>query len=409
MKKIIWALVVCFSLFISIVSADELSDSMQTLLQKWYISTIPSDSQYYKGVLRREAAVVLGRFARDQRNQIPAQNCVMPNDITNFREPERWEIIAWCLFGLFKSSYEFYPNSSFTRWQLIIVMWRFLTNNPSLEIDWAYDTLLRMGIIKVDDRSKSWRTALRNELYLMISRVLAKNTSTNLIYLTESDFQLYTNQTIGIQFNYPKFWWTPEVQTFQGMGSATGKVMYQITFSLMPTVKITARESWYIDEMGSIWDRNQYFTTLFADTEWFCNKTELWQRKYMTECDFLPTSINYISYWINDGEFSPYMSLNFIQKSSSINFPYAEFSVLLYDLNTNNVWRLSNTFANVKQTFNQLQSTWKPFSAEDYQTLRNSFLTWLKNFRDIITLYPNEYKLFQGIKYFWESFTSYRQ
>lgn len=200
MKKItivIWGFVFCLFSFISITTADELSDANTFITSNRLQSPYVSTSNLYGKVLRREAAVVLWKFVTFLA-RIPTQSCQTPNDLGNLSQTEREEIVLGCKHWLFKSTLVFNPNDPFTRWQLIIVIARFLTANPRLELDEAYNTLLSKWIIKVDDRAISWRSSLRNEVYLMLYRMRTNNaTGGNIFSPTQT-----TNQSSTIT----EFW-----------------------------------------------------------------------------------------------------------------------------------------------------------------------------------------------------------
>lgn len=137
----------------------------------------PANTEFFASLSRWEAALLLKRFAVEQLNvtsKKDAKECMF-KDTSSLDETTAKEVEEACTFGLFKGTdSNFMPNAKFTRWQAIIVIARILSGEPTMELDDAYDYLLDVKIIKVDDRKESARELARAELYIMISRILTQ-------------------------------------------------------------------------------------------------------------------------------------------------------------------------------------------------------------------------------------------
>ncbi len=66
----------------------------------------------------------------------------------------------------------FSPDTQLTRGQLVMVVARLISRDSSLEKDAAYDYLLHLGIVTVDDRNMHETPALRKDLYIMLHRII---------------------------------------------------------------------------------------------------------------------------------------------------------------------------------------------------------------------------------------------
>lgn len=164
-------LIVAMSLLVLSISAtfaDEARDAAQALREKNIISQNPDKVAYEQPIQRREAAVVMKRYAVSEWKAM-TQSCSLWGDTTTLSEKN--ELLESCKVWLFKQASKFYPYQNFTRGQLIMVLARFLNNNPTMELDASYDDLLARRVITVDDRALSTRNAMRSEVYLMLYRL----------------------------------------------------------------------------------------------------------------------------------------------------------------------------------------------------------------------------------------------
>ncbi len=64
------------------------------------------------------------------------------------------------------------PNDLLTRAQLITVIGRIIGQNNAMEKDEAYDLLLHLGLVKVDDRADETTAAMRKDIYIIMHRVI---------------------------------------------------------------------------------------------------------------------------------------------------------------------------------------------------------------------------------------------
>lgn len=182
MKKlfVLVAVVFLFS-FVSAQGVDhESKQSVYVLEQNGLGSSSLQYSLLYTPLARWEAAILFGQYA-DQ---------ILDRAIDSAASCSFWDvtassivyadIIKSCQLWLLKwSNGNFNPYGSMTRWQLIMVVARMLSQDPSLELDAAYNYLLQQWVIKVDDRANSTRIPWRNEVYIMLARFLHNPTSSS--------------------------------------------------------------------------------------------------------------------------------------------------------------------------------------------------------------------------------------
>jgi hypothetical protein len=64
------------------------------------------------------------------------------------------------------------PYDYFTRGQLVTVVARMISSNPQMEKNEAYDYLLHLGIVKVDDRLIDSKFVPRKDIYIMLQRII---------------------------------------------------------------------------------------------------------------------------------------------------------------------------------------------------------------------------------------------
>lgn len=175
MKKLL-GVGVCLLLF-SLVSAQgvdhESKQSVYVLEQNGLGSSSMQHSLLYTPLARWEAAILFGQYADTilDRDADASASCNFWDVTTS--SIVYADIVKSCQLGLLKwSNGSFNPYGSMTRWQLIMVVARMLAQDPSLELNAAYNYLLQQGVIKVDDRANSTRIPGRNEVYIMLARFL---------------------------------------------------------------------------------------------------------------------------------------------------------------------------------------------------------------------------------------------
>lgn len=135
-----------------------------------------ANTNYTVGSTRWEAALLTKRFATKFKTvkKQDVNSCAF-KDLSKLERSIVKEIIQSCKIGLFKGSDgKFRATDTFTRGQAIMVFARMLSNNPTMELNESYDYLIKLGIIKVDDRATSTRSVPRSELYLMMYRMIIK-------------------------------------------------------------------------------------------------------------------------------------------------------------------------------------------------------------------------------------------
>lgn len=175
MKKLLG--LVMFVLLFSFVSAQgvdhESKQSVYVLEQNGLGSSSMQHSLLYTPLARWEAAILFGQYADSILDREPdaSARCTFW-DVTT-ASIVYTDIIKSCQLWLLKwSNGNFNPYGSMTRWQLIIVVARMFSQDPSLELYAAYNYLLQQWVIKVDDRANSTRVPGRNEVYIMLARFL---------------------------------------------------------------------------------------------------------------------------------------------------------------------------------------------------------------------------------------------
>lgn len=136
--------------------------------------TTPINTAFYEPITRKTAALLLIRFASNVLHIQPqsATQCVF-SDIGWINNTEQAEIKNACTMGILKWSQDkFWPDNALTRWQLITVVARLISRQSTMEKNDAYDYLLHIGIVTVDDRWESETPSLRKDLYIMLHRII---------------------------------------------------------------------------------------------------------------------------------------------------------------------------------------------------------------------------------------------
>lgn len=165
--------------------------SATNMMYKAWVTKLPLErTDLYWSSKRWEAALLLKRFNKKINKNVKDQyfDCTF-NDtygVLSWDIPD--EIAESCRIGLFQWywNWKFWPNDTFSRWQTILVFARMIAANKApfktgtyqQQLNNAYDYLLKKGIITVDDRSAASRAVTRNEMYLMMYRIVSKLGST---------------------------------------------------------------------------------------------------------------------------------------------------------------------------------------------------------------------------------------
>ncbi len=179
MKKIMGLLLGALMLWTSVYAGSEYFDAGQKLFDAGVTTLSPYYTTYDAGLQRFEAALLIKRFAEKILDKTPGAGVWCDYvDNRQLGSSNSIEISAACALGLFKGGQYFNPYNSFTRGQLIIVLARLLSNDPSKELDSAYNYLLWQSVITIDDRAYASRVSPRSELYIMLGRIMVDNPST---------------------------------------------------------------------------------------------------------------------------------------------------------------------------------------------------------------------------------------
>lgn len=162
-----------------VFAAEQEAIDAANILYEGSITKLTADKTPFEATLTRwEAALLLKRFGVTffEDSLITQDGCAF-SDINKLDQSIQDEILKSCEIGLFKGvNGKFSPTANFTRGQIIIVVARLLNSDPTLELDAAYDSLLSQRIITRDDRATSSRAAPRQELYIMLKRIMDSNT-----------------------------------------------------------------------------------------------------------------------------------------------------------------------------------------------------------------------------------------
>lgn len=163
---------------------SESETAAQKMIDLWVTNVVLQNQQLSKYLTRREAALLLERFAINVLQKQASKDTCDFSDLGVLDIAIGAEVTDSCRLGIFKGNNgRFYPMGKFTRGELVIVIARLISGNANLELDGAYSYLLGRNIIKVDDRASSSRISPRSELYIMLAR------------LTDPNFKIDTGNT----------------------------------------------------------------------------------------------------------------------------------------------------------------------------------------------------------------------
>lgn len=155
---------------------SESETAAQKMIDLWVTNVALQNQQLTKYLTRREAALLLERFAINVLQKQASKDSCDFSDLGVLDIAIGAEVTDSCRLGIFKGNNgKFYPMGKFTRGELVIVIARLISGNANLELDGAYSYLLGKNIIKVDDRATSSRISPRSELYIMLARLTDPN------------------------------------------------------------------------------------------------------------------------------------------------------------------------------------------------------------------------------------------
>jgi hypothetical protein len=155
---------------------SEAESAAQKMIDLWVSNVALQNQQLTKSLTRREAALLLERFAINVLEKQAVKESCSFSDLWVLDLAIAAEVTDSCRLGIFKGNNgKFYPMGKFTRGELIIVIARIVSGNANLELDGAYNYLLGQKVVKVDDRASSSRIAPRSELYIMLARLTDPN------------------------------------------------------------------------------------------------------------------------------------------------------------------------------------------------------------------------------------------
>ena len=162
-----------YALSPTLAESKENIDAATVLYQKNITKVAPQDTAFYETMSRKTTALLIKRFATNILDAQEKQPTCTFSDISNIAPVDQQDIIDSCKLWLFKwSAGIFSPDTQLTRGQLVIVVARLISRDSSLEKDAAYDYLLHLGIVTVDDRNSHETPALRKDLYIMLHRII---------------------------------------------------------------------------------------------------------------------------------------------------------------------------------------------------------------------------------------------
>lgn len=184
----------------SSAEAEENLNAATVLYQKNITKVAPANTAFYEGLNRKNAALLVKRFATNVlgKKDIKKESECAYTDIWSFAVADQADIVSSCTLGIFKSASTFSPDYAFSRGQLVIVVARLISWNPTMELTDSYDYLLHLGIVKVDDRNESTKPALRKDLYIMLSRIIV-NVSQVTAFGQFSDMTVWNLNATGTQ------------------------------------------------------------------------------------------------------------------------------------------------------------------------------------------------------------------
>lgn len=160
---------------------DETIRATNVMYRAW-VTKLPLERQnLFWNSQRWEASLLIKRFWNKIKKLSSSYEWCSFSDISHLWWDIPMEIVESCQVWLFQwSHWKFAPNEKFTRWQTILVFARLLAKNQAPFKEWsftsqlnnAYNYLLKRKIIKVDDRHNHQRAVTREEMYLMMYRIV---------------------------------------------------------------------------------------------------------------------------------------------------------------------------------------------------------------------------------------------
>ena len=160
---------------------DETIRATNVMYRAW-VTKLPLERQnLFWNSQRWEAALLIKRFWNKVKKLASSYEWCSFSDTSHLSWDIPMEIVESCNTWLFQwAHWKFLPNEKFTRWQTILVFARLLAKNQAPFKEWsftsqlnnAYNYLLKRKIINVDDRHNHQRAVTREEMYLMMYRIV---------------------------------------------------------------------------------------------------------------------------------------------------------------------------------------------------------------------------------------------
>ncbi len=187
----------------TLTESKENIDAATVLFQKGITKVNPQDTAFYETMTRKNAAMLIARFATTILNAQPQDKICTFSDISTLAQVDQNDLIRACQLWLFKwSAGSFSPENELTRGQLITVIARLISRNATMEKNEAYDYLLHLGIVTVDDRATSETSALRKDLYIMLHRIIVTMSQISAFSQFTNNFavgNINTTSTVSVQ------------------------------------------------------------------------------------------------------------------------------------------------------------------------------------------------------------------
>lgn len=190
----------------TLTESKENIDAATVLFQKGITKVSPQDTAFYETMTRKNAAMLIARFATNILNTQQQDKICTFSDISTLAQVDQNDLISACKLGLFKwSAGSFFPENELTRGQLITVIARLIARNATMEKNEAYDYLLHLGIVTVDDRATSETAALRKDLYIMLHRIIVTMSQISAFSQFTNNFAVgNTNATSTVSVQNPE-------------------------------------------------------------------------------------------------------------------------------------------------------------------------------------------------------------
>ena len=160
---------------------DETIRATNVMYRSW-VTKLPLERQnLFWNSERWEAALLIKRFWNKIKKLGNNYSECNFSDTSHLSWDIPEEIVESCTTWLFQWAFwKFMPNNQFTRWQTILVFARLLARDQAPFKEWSYESqlnnaynfLLKKWIIHVDDRANSSRAVTREEMYLMMYRIV---------------------------------------------------------------------------------------------------------------------------------------------------------------------------------------------------------------------------------------------